>query len=63
MNRKLIDHSRYFGILLLTVILFLGTVVTGFALWPNLTPLWVTLLLAGCTLMFPFAVWLDRKLR
>lgn len=56
------DALRYFGVLLLTAMLYAGTIITGLAIWPDLLVLWTILSLVGLALLFPFAVWLDRKM-
>lgn len=61
MRIKLQD-LRYFGVLFLVELGALGTIVAGYTIWPNLMPLWVILTILNLLCVFPFAVWLDKRM-
>lgn len=59
---KFKDILRYFGILILTTLLYAGVVIAGLFIWPDLVPVWTVISVAGCALIFPYALWLDRRM-
>lgn len=57
------NNLRYFGILFLVELAIVGTIFTGWAIWPSLLPLWMILVVLNFLLMFPLALWLDRRMQ